>query len=247
MRFLWALFLVPVFCFASDKILVFIIASDQLPVYQRLQECWQCYMNSDPEHIESYFLRADPQLNMPYKIEGNTVWIKTDEGGSSANASIINKTVLAMEFFAPRLSEFRYVLRTNLSSFYVFSRLLKYTKMLPRTRCYCASRSFPELPFGSGSGFLLSPDLVREIIRNKNKFLNRVDHPDDILIGEFFKKKKIPLLPHARCDFYDLESFYIQWDHIPEEVFHFRIKTSGADRLTQDPFIQSELIKRFYQ
>lgn len=246
MRFLWVLFLAPILSFASDKILILIIASNNFPVYEKLQEQWRSYMDSDPEHIKVYFLKGDPDLATPHRFEQDTIWIRTTEGYVPQSAGIINKTILALEALSPRLSEFQYVLRTNLSSFYVFPRLLKYVHKLPKTRCYSASPLYPGSEIGSGCGFLISSDVARLLAKNKNKFLGRVDLEDDQLIGRFLKRRKIPLLPHARCDFSDLESFLNQRDHIPQDVFHFRVKTVFENRLVHDIFIHSELLKMFY-
>lgn len=223
-----------------------IIASDQFPVYKRLQQGWVSYMGTDPEHIEAYFVRGDPHLNVPFKIKDRTIWIRTEEGWPPHHPGIINKTILAMEAFAPRLSEFSYILRTNLSSFYVFPRLLAYVQSLPKTRCYSATPIHPGHSIGSGAGFLLSSDLACLLIDNKQEFLDRVGLEDDQLIGQFLNRQGVSLIAHPRCDFLDLESFYRQRETLPSDVFQFRVKTDDADRFVQDVFIHAALFKTFY-
>lgn len=44
---------------------------------------------------------------------------------------ILNKTVKGLEFLQPCFSDFDYILRTNLSSFYVFPKLLNFLHQAP--------------------------------------------------------------------------------------------------------------------
>jgi len=100
----------------------------------------------------------------------------------------------------PRIREFDYVLRTNLSSFFVFPRLFEFLKTLPKQRCYCGSGE----GFGSGCGFLLSPDLVKMLVLHKNELWNQSSN-DDVSIGHFLQKKGVALLPAPRRDLLTLE------------------------------------------
>lgn len=161
MLFLFFFISMPTFCERNLRVLVLIIASDQFPVYVELQKIWQSYIHSDPEHIETYFIRGDPNLPTSYEIKNDIIWSKTDEGWSPASAGIINKTVLSLEAMLPRLHEFDYILRTNLSSFYVFPRLLKFLETLPKKRCYAGSNTGGDSPIASGCGFIISPDVAK--------------------------------------------------------------------------------------
>ena len=82
------------------KVLVLIIASDQVPIYRELQEVWRSYMHSDPQHIEAYFIKGDPNLPSLYEIKEDVIWSRTEEGWSPG---IINKTVLSLEAMRDRL------------------------------------------------------------------------------------------------------------------------------------------------
>jgi hypothetical protein len=75
-----------------------------------------------------------------------------------------------MEAMLPQLDEFDYIIRTNLSSFYVFSRLFKFLTTLPTEKCYCGVQGQEDnWTFASGSGFILSPDLVKLLVQHKNQ------------------------------------------------------------------------------
>ena len=242
------------FCHAEPrdlKILLLIIASDNLPIYEEFQKCWRTYMHSDPEHIEAYFLKGNPRLNEAVKIEGDTIWCKTAEGLSPASAGIINKTMMAMEGLLPRIkTEFDYVIRSNLSTFYAFHRLFTYLNALPRTRCYAGSNTGGDSIIASGTGIILSPDVVELLVANKARLLGFRNDPDDCLIGFLLKKHDIHLRRHERLDIHSLAEWN-QWKSqiLTSDLFHFRVKrdeNNNYNRIPNDLIVYSELHDIFY-
>ena len=239
----------------EPKILVLIISSNSMQAYIDLQGIWKQYMNSDPEHFEVYFIAASPDLATPYEIKGNYLTVKGEE---SYVPGIIDKTMLALETMQPRLKEFDYVLRTNLSSFYVFPRLLNFVKTLPKYRCYCGVQLYlPETHLGlinfvSGAGILLSRDLAQMLINEKDKiFKINKDLPDDVLIGYFFQNAHIASRPAQRTDFPTFIDWAIRKNQIPANSFHFRAKNNYNQRSSEENFneeiaIDKELLKMFY-
>ena len=228
------------------KILVLVIASDEQPVYVELQKIWKSYMHLFPKHVEAYFIKADPDLPTAYEIKEDVIWSKTQE---SFIPGISNKTFSSMECMLPRIDEFDYVLRTNLSSFYVFPRLLKFLKTLPENKCYCAVPlvSRHGIPFGWGCGFILSRDLVKKLVDHKTELWDRLDYFDDVLIGLFFQQHKIKITPASLMNFPTLEDWQKNKDKIPSDTYHFRVKNPEAKlRLKDDVYIHSRLLKMFY-
>lgn len=226
------------------KILVLVIASDDLPVYKELQAIWKSYMHLDPDHVEAYFIRGNPNLSTDFEIQEDVIWSKTDE---NVIPGILRKTVLSLEALLPRIEEFDYVLRTNLSSFYIFPRLLQFLHTLPKKECYCAFIGEAQgIWYGSGAGFILSKDLVQMLVRDRQLIPNHPLH-DDVLIGAFFQLKQIPVLPAPRTDLPTLSEWFAIKDHIPANAFHFRVKNAYEHLRSRDEvFIQSELVKMFY-
>lgn len=224
------------------KVLMLIIASEDAPVYTELKKLWRQYMQSNPEQVEAYFICGDPALPVECVIEGDTIWSKTAE---SIIPGILNKTILSLEAFLPRIqTEFDYVLRTNLSSFYIFPRLLQFLETCPRDNFYCGRTDY-ERTFCSGSGFILSPDLATMLVTNKSYLLNANTH-DDVSIGAFFKDRGIKPAPHARIDFCSFYDWFNQKDCIPSNIFQCRIKNSDETRLKDDIFMYKELQAMFY-
>jgi len=143
----------------QKKILILIIASDNHPAFLQLQEVWRSYMHLDPEHVEAYFIKGNPNMEAPYEIIGDTLYSKVVD---DYQPGILKKTVLSMEFVLDKIHNFDYVLRTNLSSFYAFPQLLQFLNTLPEKNCYCALPRLPcanlpaefgKTPFGWGGWF----------------------------------------------------------------------------------------------
>jgi hypothetical protein len=252
MRVLLGIFIILI-CFHSHllaadknlKVLVLIICSDHFPgsnldfPYKEMQNIWKSYMHSYPEQIEAYFLRAEPNLVANSEIRGDVIWSKTDE---NVFPGILNKTLLAIEYMLPKLNEFDYVLRTNLSSFFVFPAMLEFLKTIPRHNCYCGSGE----GFGSGSGFFLSTDVAKLLVQNKSLLFDRHSN-DDVLIGIFLREKNIYLYPAPRIDVLSLDQWNDYKCRISPTDFHFRIKNLYHERrFTEDLRIYSELLDRFY-
>lgn len=231
------------------KILVLIICSDQLPVYTELQKIWRSYMHYDPKHVECYFIRSDPHLPKLFEIKGDTITSQAGpEGWTPDSASILNKTILSIEAMLPRMHEFDYIVRTNLSSFYIFPRLLKYLETAPRIGFYSGSNIGveSETPIASGCGFVMSPDVASLLVINKPKIFNRSKLPDDMEIGKFFYKRNVKLTPYYRVDIASLGAWERVKNVIPNNVFHFRLKQTDRLRTIHEVTIHKELVNMFY-
>jgi hypothetical protein len=243
------------------KTLILIIATDDKPAYRELQKIWEAYMNSDLKHFEAYFIRANPDLASSYEIKQNEISVRTQEGFTPG---ILNKTILSMEAMQSRLDEFDYVLRTNLSSFYPYENLLKYLTKLPRKNCYCGiSLHIPKsggdlppeletIPFISGAGIILSRDAAKMLIKDHQELEKyKGVMPDDVFIGLFYQKKKVPLISAKRWDYPTHAAWIEQSDKVEDYAYHFRAKYNYNIRTVQDPYADEiltlkALLKRYY-
>lgn len=224
MKWLW---LFPSSLFSAVKLVVLVIVSDHFPVYLELQQMWKSYAAHAPEGIEVYFLRADPDLPEPYRFCDHTIWARTSEGWSPDSAGIINKTILAMEGLLEEEIPFNFVLRTNLSSFYHFPRLLSVLNHLPRIRCYFGSSTDGNKgSVASGCGYVLSKDLVELLVRHKGELMDRPSPEDDVLVGAFLHDQHIQLIRHRRLDLLSLKDWEKWRDEIPGNIFHIRVKAT---------------------
>lgn len=236
----------------SAKLIVLIIASDDLPIYQELQNVWRSYMHFDPEQIKAYFIKGDPNLPTPYLIEGDTIWAQTQEEGgipalhNPSCSGILNKTLLAFEAILQN-HPFDYILRTNLSSFFIFPKLLEFLQTAPQTNYYSYG-SPVRLTFGSGAGFILSPDLVKLLVTHKHHLLNDTSAPDDVVISKFLAAHHMYPKQFYRVDLTTLQDLPKQLKLAPRKhLFHFRIKhPDNSQRILHEIPVHRELIKQYY-
>lgn len=238
----------------EPKTLVLIICSEGLPIYKEFKEVWRSYMHLDPDHFECYFIRANPRLCSETLIEKDEIWSKTEE---NLIPGILNKTLMSLELLLPRLHEFDFVLRTNLSSFFVFPNLLSFLRNVPREKLYCGiPHQFynPPNKWVCGAGIVLSIDLVRELVANKQSMMDLkgkgeldVDYypdVDDVVIGNFFHQKGIQITPGKYLEIHNNWE-YVK-DNIPDDIYHFRIKSLPPLERENDLAIQKVLLKKYY-
>lgn len=239
------------------KTLILIIASDNNEAYLQLQKVWEAYMNSDPDHFEVYFMRANDDLPVPFEIKKNEIIVKTPDGFSPG---IINKTLISLKALKPRMHEFDYVIRTNLSSFYVFPKLLKFLETCPRSNCYKGVPLYPcelpseflNIPFISGAGIIMSRDVAQLLAEESHQLEKyKSEIPDDVFIGMFFQQKNIPAVYAPRSDYQTKAAWLNGKNSVPEDAFHFRARSHQRFRQERDPFadelfILKDLLQRFY-
>lgn len=216
-------------------------------------------MNSDPEHFEAYFLRADPEMPCDFLIRKNEIVLKTKEGFVPG---IAKKSLLAMQAFENRLNEFDYVIRTNLSSFYPFQNLHAYLEKLPKQNCYCGVSLYqprawnpPELgdvPFISGAGIIFSPDMVKLLLKESPRWESYISQiPDDVYFGLVFHKNQIKPISAQRWDYPTYQGWLDLNHKIEDYAYHFRAKASYNVRTSEDPFEDElltlkALLKKYY-
>jgi len=242
---------------SEAKVLVLVIASDHyngqpVPIYGELEKVWRTYMHLDPKHVEVYFIKADPNLSSDYEIRGDVIWSKTAD---NLMPGILNKTLLSLECLSSRFDEFDYVLRTNLSSFFRFPRLLEVLKQAPKTRYYFGSDTGQPHSaglIGSGCGFIVSTDLALDLVRNKAQLFNKIGW-DDVLMGEYITGKGVHLVSAKREDFQKVAGWKKYKQEIDANVFHYRVRMTGeASRAdlsshAEELYVHYDMLDVFYQ
>lgn len=115
------------------KIINLIIAS-RAKHYDIFTYCWLQYMNTNPE-VKSFFLYSDPTIENDLLIDTNSITYKCEE---SLIPGILFKT-LAAEKFCQKYMSYDFILRTNLSSFIIFPRLLTFLDKQEKTDFMCTN------------------------------------------------------------------------------------------------------------
>ena len=236
----------------SVRLLVLIIASNDLPVYSHLETIWRQYGHKDPERVTCFFMKAHPTLTSEVVIQDDIILCKTQE---SIIPGILNKTIISLQALDAlptdnrmSLSSYDYVLRCNLSSFYIFPRLLRILESSPRTHFYYGT-SIGDGVTGSGCGFILSKD-VAHVLASESSLIGKTDSNDDLVIGHFLINKGYRLKLHHRVDRFtkDPEPAWlheVERAKHDESIFHFRTKLPNDERLVYETEIRKELLRLF--
>lgn len=225
------------------KLIILIIDSDD-PVYSVHRATWRAYMNSDPE-ILSLFIRYNPAHDGPnIDLSTNTLTFK---GTESYVPGVLYKTLDAFDYCLQHFT-FDHILRTNISSFFVFPLLKECVlSTLPRIGCYAGVRGVDIVPFGSGAGFIISPDIVNLLVLNRDKPPAHI--PDDVAIGHFLQSLRIPITLLQRFNFtFDRDTLHDN-EKIVEatrlQTYHFRVKNE-YERMRFDNHYMRLLLKTYY-
>jgi hypothetical protein len=238
------------------RILCLILASDTAPEYLKFQKLWRRMMKVNPQ-VDCYFYKGHPDLTVPVFLEDDTLWIRVHENLES----VYEKTLRAFEYFVPRLHEYDFVYRSNLSTFVSFAHMLQFCRTLPRTMgCGAVIGGIPPedevrnsleagFSFPGGNGFILTPDIVKRLVEEKIPLVDQ----DDITIGVALRKWGIRIQEFTRPDYRDQGSWYMnnprflkdnEWNLDPKTImFTYRLKS--FDRM-RDVDMMDFLIKKIY-
>jgi hypothetical protein len=160
---------------------------------------------------------------------------------------IFLKTVRALKL---RGKNYDYVLRTNLSSFIRLKVFVGIAKWFPRFGLYAGKRVTSRCgkKFATGSGFILSRDMVKKLV-GSSRFVSGTEYADDVLVSILLKSRIVPM---ARLDLtkYLAPLTRSQLDRIVKTIkengyYHIRIK-NNSNREKIDLQIADHLTKRFY-
>jgi hypothetical protein len=196
------------------KILILVLSYDDSGIYTEFYKTQkQTWDSVNVDGVETYYYFGDSYEN---KIVGYDIHTSVPE-------SLINcgsKSIEAFKLISNM--DFDFVFRTNSSS-YIDKNLLKlHLENKPKNNFYSGilGNHFG-IPFCSGSGFVLSKDLVHLLIDNKEKL--DFSLIDDVCFGKFLSSNNIPLIQSKRFDLtYNISE-------IDVDFFHYRLKTN--DRL----------------
>lgn len=236
------------------RILNLIISSDDAPFYGVLRDEWRRYMNRHP-CVRSYFVMNDRS-----KCGGGPDTVMHQDGvyfdaNETGLPGIYEKTVRALMLF--RSEEYDYVIRTNLSSFYRWDRLVAYlqTHDIPRHGFMGGAINWtPEPCYVSGCGMIMSRDVCDLLIQNYHHRL-KCFLADDQVIGIVCHENGVRMTDMPRLDLReddwrdDAEAFIdgIVRHRLDDETFHIRTRC-GTDAFRQEYGTQMyrRLVDHFY-
>lgn len=235
----------------SYKAILLVLASDNLPIYRFFKRVYQQYLDRNPE-VKVFFVYGSgttferQSYDLVYDDLKETVmtpWMTT-------------KVTRAMEFIDAH-NNYEFLVRTNLSTFWDFERLLKRLEHLPKSRCLTGHLSIFQPHYITGIAMVLSRDVVKQMVAHQPSI--NVTYPkyfaEDYLLSTFVTNndhaKLIPGNQYTR----KLEG-YKTFDS--DKVLHditvarqgyvdnFRIKSIHGDRLEIDTRVATTLLKIIY-
>jgi hypothetical protein len=200
-----------------NKILILVV-SQTLPPYDRLMAGQIATWESIPcPDVETLFLlpgtileRHGKLLFLPPFGFGDEVW---------------GMVLQAFRFILDL--DWTFVFHTNASSYVHKSRLLKFSESLPKTKCYCGiPLEYPgfEGQFASGSGFLISRDVVQ--LLSEKMETDCPNSVEDVGIGMLLHKYGNGVTPGAQL--------YRMFAENPPTGYHYRCKSFDPDDRSLD-------------
>jgi hypothetical protein len=223
----------------TEDIVCFIISTEFTPLQNLQKDLWREYMNAHPR-IRSFFIesRDDIDQNILISEDTSTIYFKGEE---SIIPGIFEKRMKAFDFALKNFKALKYVIQTNLSSFWIWDRLVK---LLPENPYPDFVMGHKWSGFPSGSGTVYSREVAQKIIDTP---INRPIEPDmehdDCVMGKILAYNNI----HFYNGYYHMNH---DIDTIPSNCYHLRarinIHLNEKERIeTEMPFLE-KCLKHFY-
>ena len=229
-----------------------ILDSDNEPIYNYNRYIWKQYMNTNSE-ILCIFIKYNNKLQkeIEYVKDSNTLYIKGNEQYNCQN--IYTKSLIALKYIHINFN-YKYVIRTNLSSFWNFKNLQEYLKQREHGKYLMGwlveNKNDCENAFISGTGIIIPNNLVPLIFNHtKTKYCM-----DDIEISEFYRSKKVDIM----CARKKLHRFVCKFEFnskekidshfkkmIDTKIVYYRVK-STENREINDKYCLDKLLKKCY-
>jgi hypothetical protein len=214
----------------TGRLLVLVIAS-HTEEYDEFKRMWR-----ERTHplIDIYFMYGNPEQTCDIVAARDDLFAKAPE---SLVPGILMKTQLCLRHMLKDACKWTHVLRTNLSSFYIWDRYLNWLgQYQAHTHLLGAiSGMYAGTPFCSGAGFVMSVDAARYLAHAPWKDSYEI-HPDDVCAYHMLVPAYVPnLLYVPRLDYSDNVS-------ISEQTAHIRL--FGSPRLSWSALLNSTYYPR---
>ena len=185
------------------KIIFVIIASDT-DYYNKNKKILNKFMNSNKD-VKTFYIYCNKNLHF--------------NCNESLRPGILQKTIQAFQYINKHYN-YDYIIRTNLSTFWNINHLLQQIQKLPKEKCLAGQKC---RSFISGTGIILSHDLVNVLINDKNKL--NYKNADDVEISHYLHNNyNIKYINEPRFDEYK-KSIPKNKKSVPKDFTSFRVKT----------------------
>jgi hypothetical protein len=222
------------------KIIVGVLANDEDGYDKMVQAAKDTCYKDIPEEFEVFYLYGRRSgVNIPkdyYKLDGNDFYYDFME----ARRFLLIKTVAFFEYCYYN-EDFDYIFRPNCGSYISLPLLRDFIleKQLPKEDLYFGSaHGSPPPYYVSGSGILLSKNLIQSIVENKESLIydgdvhvnmdgKQVPMIDDISIGTFlYESLGIVPTPGALLEFVNLETLLNDNSFVDGKCYHYHFQAT---------------------
>lgn len=178
-------------------------------------------MHANPS-VDTYFIASRTDISR-VTVEGDILWTPGPEGypNGKPSGARLEKTIDALEW--AQNSGYDFIVRTGLSSIWIYKNLLTFLETLPRTGVYCGIDGGN---FVSGAGIIITPDIASLIITHRD-FVLSLPNEEDVKLGDLFQRLGIPQRAATRVDIPSAESY--PQILLPNYAYHFRVKFHISD------------------
>jgi hypothetical protein len=219
-----------------DFIFIFlIISSNGIEQYLKMKQISNQYHNLFRDKIKHFYIELKPHLDTDILEENEHIYVK---GTESLIPGILYKTQKAMEYINSKYN-YKYLVRTNLSSFWDLNNLLLLSNKLPLSNI-----AFGHLPFNSfisGTSIIMSKDIAFNIIPLLN-INHNID--DDVYISLKIQQNfSISDVRKFKFDTYYLVNNSIDLPTDNSNILFYRIKNSDRNI---DVHLFENLFKKLY-
>lgn len=167
----------------KTQLIFLIISSSNDVCYSKMKEINQSNYERFKDKIKYFFIEYNETIKKDVVESGHDLFIK---GKESFIPGIYDKTIKAIEYINNTYN-YKYLIRTNLSSFWNISNAFQLSLNLPTTRF---AGGFTRLGFLSGTCMIFSKDVSKIIY---SRYIPNTNIIDDVTISHVIQSNGIPL------------------------------------------------------
>lgn len=202
----------------------------QLLINEGIKKTWGKHCNLDNVEVVYYFGHD----NSSVVIEHDKIFFPTDDG----LANVAQKSLLFYEYLNTNKT-YDFLFRTNCSSYVNIQNLLNFLHNKPKQNFFSAFiGDHYGRQFASGSGFVITKDLVELIIKNKHLYDNAL--VDDLALSFALTDLGIKITQGRRQNFISPQQVH---NEIDTTHYHYRCKSRNVVRNLQDTLVDVEIMK----
>jgi hypothetical protein len=158
---------------------------------------------------------------------------------------ILQKTIFAFEYINENY-DFKHLIRTNLSSFFITDKLLEESNKIPDNNIYTGFKMSHAGDFVTGCCFWLSKDVLEYLIKHKNNL--NYSYNDDVVIGNFlsplYYKDYITIFNMVGNEDYSILNNYDEIIIQKYNTYHIRI---NSENRYNDAILMELFFKYYYK